>query len=91
MAHFICILPQFFKNVENKHCFIFFKVLFICLWRKRKGGRKRETGSSICPTGEGPAYNPGLCPDWESNQQQQPFGSQASAQSTEPHLSLIHI
>ena len=27
--------------------------------------------------------NPGMCPDWESNQQC--FGSQASAQSTEPH------
>ena len=29
------------------------------------------------------AQNPDMCPDWESNQQ--PFGSQASAQSTEPH------
>ena len=29
------------------------------------------------------AHNPGMCPDWELNQQ--PFGSQASAQSTEPH------
>ena len=29
------------------------------------------------------ACNPGMCPDWESNQQT--FGSQASAQSTEPH------
>ena len=27
--------------------------------------------------------NPGMCPDQESNQQ--PFGSQAGAQSTEPH------
>ena len=29
------------------------------------------------------ACNPGMCPDWESNQQ--PFGSQARTQSTEPH------
>ena len=29
------------------------------------------------------AYNPGMCPDWESNQQR--FGLQACAQSTEPH------
>ena len=29
------------------------------------------------------AHNPGMCPDWESNQR--PFGSQAGAQSTEPH------
>ena len=34
------------------------------------------------PTGD-LACNPGVCPDWESNQR--PFGSQASAQSTEPH------
>ena len=31
----------------------------------------------------GLAHNPGMCPEWESNWQ--PFGSQASAQSTEPH------
>ena len=29
------------------------------------------------------AHNPGMCPDWESNQQL--FGSHASAQPTEPH------
>ena len=34
------------------------------------------------PTGD-PAYNLGMCPDWESNLQ--PFGLQASSQSTEPH------
>ena len=33
------------------------------------------------PIGD-PACNPGICPDWELNQQ--PFGSQACAQSTEP-------
>ena len=31
------------------------------------------------------ADNPGMCPDWESNWQA--FGSQASAQSTEPQQS----
>ena len=30
----------------------------------------------------GPGLQPRMCPDWESNQR--PFGSQASAQSTEP-------
>ena len=34
------------------------------------------------PTGD-LAHNPGMCPDWESNQW--PFGTQAGAQSTEPH------
>ena len=29
------------------------------------------------------AYNPGMCPDWESNLW--PFGLQAQAQSTESH------
>ena len=35
--------------------------------------------------GPGRAGNPGMCPDWESNQQ--PYGSQAGTQSTEPHQS----
>ena len=34
------------------------------------------------PTGH-LACNPGICPDWESNQR--PFGAQAHTQSTEPH------
>ena len=38
--------------------------------------------SHVPPTGD-LARNPGMCPDWESNLQ--PFGSQAGAQSTEPH------
>ena len=51
------------------------------------GGRKGEkqqcvVASHTPPTGD-LAYNPGMCPDWESNPQT--FGSQASAQSTEPH------
>ena len=40
------------------------------------------------PTGD-LACNPGMCPDWESNQQ--PFGSQANTQSTEPHQSGITV
>ena len=38
--------------------------------------------SHVPPTGD-LAHNPGMFPDWESNQQ--PFGSQASTQPTEPH------
>ena len=37
---------------------------------------------SHAPTGD-LAHDMGMCPDWESNQQ--PFGSQARAQSTELH------
>ena len=42
-------------------------------------------GCLLCTPYWGPdlARNPGMCPDWELNQQ--PFGSQARVQSTEPH------
>ena len=50
----------------------------------------RETHWSVAsrtpPTGD-LACNPGMCPDWESNQR--PFVSQASTQSTEPGLVFI--
>ena len=35
------------------------------------------------------AQNPGMCPDWESNQQ--PFGLQARAQSAELHQPGKHL
>ena len=38
------------------------------------------------PTGD-LACNPGIYPDWELNQQ--PFGLQASIQSTEPHQPAV--
>ena len=61
------------------------KTLF--LERGRKGereGKKHQCVVASCtsPTGD-LARNPGTCPDWESYQQ--PFGPQASTQSTEPH------
>ena len=55
---------------------------------EEKGGRKRERKTSVCscllciPTGD-LACNPGMCPDQELNQQL--FGLQAGAQSTEPY------
>ena len=39
--------------------------------------------SLALPTGD-LTCNPGMCPDWASNQGG-PFGSQAGVQSTEPH------
>ena len=54
-----------------------------------EGKGRRERNISVgCPshTHNGAldlASNPGMCPDWESGKQ--PFGFQASAQSTEPH------
>ena len=61
------------------------KILF---WdRGMEGGREREkhpcvVNSHASLTGD-LACKPSMCPDWESNQQ--PFGSEAGTQSTEPH------
>ena len=67
--------------------FILFKdfILFYFLQRGRERERQGEkhqcvVASHAPPTGD-QAHNPGMCPDWESNQQL--FGSQACAQSTE--------
>ena len=52
-----------------------------------KGGRKKGKHqcvvASCAPLTGDLACNPGMCPDWESNQQ--PFGLQAGTQSTELH------
>ena len=49
-----------------------------------RGGEKHQcvVASHVPPTRD-LAHNPGMCPDWESNQQ--PFDFQACTQSTEPH------
>ena len=57
---------------------LFKKYLFIYLLTEGKGGREGEkhhcvVATHMVPTGP-LACNPGMCPDWESNQQ--PFGSQ---------------
>ena len=65
-----------------------FKGFYLFIFRERKGRRKRGRETSVCGclshtlTGD-LARNPGMCPDWESNQR--PFGWQAGAQSTEPY------
>ena len=61
--------------------FFFFKILFTFLERGER--EKHRLVASHTPPTRDLAYTPGMCPDWESNQQ--PFGSQASSQSTEPH------
>ena len=68
--------------------FFFVKISFI-LFLDRGEGREKEGEKHQCvvashtpPTG-GLAHNPGMCPDWESNQR--PFGSQAGTPSTESH------
>ena len=67
----------------------FFKRFYLFIFRERqkegeKEGEKHQCVIASCtpPTGD-LACNPGVCPDWASNQQ--PFGLQADPQSTEPH------
>ena len=64
-----------------------FKILFIFREKARDRNidvweKHRLIASHMPPTGY-LAHNPAMCPDWEWNGQ--PFGSQAEAQSTEPH------
>ena len=71
------------STLQRKELFFFNKgfYLFIYFFREEKGGRKEGRETSMCGFLLG--GNPGMCPNWESNLQ--PFGSQATAQSTEPH------
>ena len=74
----------------------FLKKDFICLFseRGREGEREGEkhqcvVASCVPPIGN-LARNPDMCPDWESSWQ--PFGSQASTQSTKPcQPGLSHV
>ena len=74
---------------EQEHvAFVFLKTLFIIFTeREREGEREVERHQCVVtspapPTGD-LTRNTGMCPDWDSNWQ--PFGSQTSTQSTEPH------
>ena len=71
----------------------FFKRCYLFLEREEGKEKLSERNThkwvaSHMPPSEDVAYNPGMCPEWESNQQ--PFGSQASTQSTEPHQPGLH-
>ena len=70
-----------------------FFLRFIFRQRRREGEREGEkhqcvVASHTPPTGD-LARNPGMCPDWESNRR--PFGSQAGAQSAEPHHPGLYL
>ena len=78
-----------FGSAYSKADDAFFKKDFIYLFLEmgREGeseGEKHQcVVASQAPSTGDQAHNPGLCPDWESKWH--PFGSQAVAQSTEPH------
>ena len=65
--------------------------LFIFIGKGREIERKGEEHQCVVASwmhpGKNLAHNPGMCPDWESNQW--PFGLQVGAQSTEPHQPRI--
>ena len=64
--------------------FFFFKILFIFRERGKQEARKHQCVVAFhAPPPGDLAHNPGMCPDWELNQQ--PFGLQARTQSSEPH------
>ena len=74
-------------NFTLSNCNFFKEFIYLFLERGREGEREGEkhqpvVASHVPPTGD-LAWNPGMCPDWELNQQ--PFGSQAGAQSIESH------
>ena len=75
-------------------CWVFLRFyLFIFRERGREGEREGEQHQCcwlplMCSSTWDLARNPGMCPDWESNQK--PFGSQASTQSTELHQQGPH-
>ena len=69
--------------------FLLFKRFYLFIFRERgrEGGREGEKHQCVVashtPRTGDLAHNPGMCPDWESNQWSS--GSQAGIQSTERH------
>ena len=80
---FLFFKSFFFFVLTRLH---FLKILFIYFLDRgegREGEKHQCVAGSHAPPTEDLACNPGMCPDWVSNQQ--PFGSHAGTQSTEPH------
>ena len=67
--------------------FHFLKRFYLFIFRESGREKEREAEKHQCvreaSMGCFSAHNLGMCPDWESNQQ--PFGVQAGAQSTEAY------
>ena len=67
-------------SAYSSYMYIFKNSIYLCY----REGEKHQcmVDSHTPPTGD-LAWNTGMCPNWELNQWS--FGSQAGAQSTEPH------
>ena len=65
---------------QLRQVFFFFRFLFL-EWED--GRKKHQLVASCTPPNGDLAYNPGMCPDWESDWR--PFSFQAGTQSIEPH------
>ena len=79
----ISFLWGYFSFIFNINTFKRF-YLFSETGREGEGkGKKHQFDASHMSPTEDLACNPGTCPEWETNRQ--PFSTQASTHSTEPH------
>ena len=67
------------QYVIMKHAFFFLMILFIYFERGERREKELERNINVS------LPLPGMCPEWELNQQ--PLGSEAGIQFTEPHQS----
>ena len=82
--------PQQSGRILNHFILFYFILKRFYLLLHEGEGREKERERNIhvwlplaCPPPGNLVFNPGMCPDWESNRW--PFGSHAGTQSTEPH------
>ena len=93
MENFMVYVFYHNGKIKYKNFFFFQRFHLFILERRREGeweGEKHQCvfASHVSLVGD-LAWNPGKCPDWESNWRC--FGSQTSTQSTEPHQPGLKI
>ena len=81
--------PLFWQILSHQGTYKSFYEDYLFIFRERGREGEREGAKHQCvvashaPATRDLACNPDMCPDWELNRR--PSGSQAGAQSTEPH------